>query len=261
MAHYIISGLLGLIEGLTEFIPVSSTGHLIAAASILQFSDPTGTFEIVIQLGAVIAVIWFYRSGLTQRIKAADTSKKFWLNLFIAFIPAAFIGLLAEHVIITRLFNPTVVAIALIVGGVALWLIDNGNESGSTCRIDDVALWQAALIGCVQVLALIPGVSRAGASIAGGLIAGLDRRVATEFSFYLAIPTLGAATLYKLVKSMSTGALHGSGMQLAIGTVVAFLASIVTIRWFLSYVASHTFRPFAIYRIVVGIVLLELATR
>lgn len=264
MDHYVVAVILGVVEGLTEFIPVSSTGHLIVAASLLHFSDPSGTFEIVIQLGAVVAVIWFYRAGLTERtkgIRSSRTSRKFWLNLFTAFLPAAVLGLLTEHAITTHLFHPAVVSIALILGGIALWLIDNGHKNVSTREIHDVTLSQAALIGCVQVLALIPGVSRSGASIAGGLIVGLDRRVATEFSFYLAIPTLGAATLYKLGKSISAGALHGSGMQLMLGTFVAFLCSIATIRWFLSFVSHNSFRPIAIYRIIAGLVLLVLANR
>lgn len=271
--------ILGIVEGITEFLPVSSTGHLIVAADLLNFKDSNGTFEIVIQLGAVFAVVWFYRRDLTERLRRISSdaaARKFWLNLFVAFLPAAICGLLFEKFITAHLFTPLVVAISLVAGGAVLWLadkpaaeevddsnvrnpnIDNPDSAESSPppnALDNVTIRQALLIGAAQVAALVPGVSRSGATIVGGLLSGLDRETAAAFSFYLAIPTLGGATIYKLLKSYHQIAEQGASLTIAVGTFVAFISALLVVGWLLRYIAHHSFRGFAIYRIVAGIAL------
>jgi undecaprenyl-diphosphatase len=259
--------ILGIVEGVTEFLPISSTGHLIVAADLLGFKDPGGTFEIVIQLGAVLAVVWFYRRDWLERLRKLSSdpdARRFWLNLFVAFLSAAVCGLLFEKLITETLFAPLVVAISLIVGGIIIWLVDK-PESKDADRsldfaehigLDAITIRQALFIGTAQITALVPGVSRSASSIVGGLLSGLDRETATAFSFYLAIPTLGGATVYKLLKSYHQIAEQGASLHIAFGTIVAFFAALLVIGWLLRYVAHHNFRMFAVYRIIAGIAII-----
>lgn len=259
--------ILGIVEGVTEFLPISSTGHLIVATALLQpnFSPAlAGTFEIFIQLGAVVAVVAYYRSDLWRQVVSVRTDREvqhFWVTLFIAFVPAAVIGLALHSAIKTYLFSPTTVAIALVVGGVAFLVIERRlqTQTQSTAALMQVSYRQALIIGVVQTLALIPGTSRAAASIFGGMLAGLNRETATRFSFYLAIPTLGLATIVDLLLSLDD--LQGGDLvYLAVGTVVSGIIAWVAIGWLLRYVSRHTFIPFGYYRIAAGIIILILTT-
>jgi len=250
--------ILGIVEGLTEFLPVSSTGHLILAGEWLGYTGPqAATFEIFIQLGAVLAVVWHYRDKLWQvgRSAGGQGGREFILPLFVAFLPAAIIGLLIHDWIKEVLFSPLVVAGALVVGGLLILVIERIHPAD---RITDGArmpLRTALGIGFAQVLSLIPGTSRSATTILGGYLLGCSRQAATEFSFYLAIPVLGAATLYDLYKSR---ALLDAGdlLMFGVGTVVAFVTALVVIRGFLRYVSGHDFRIFAWYRIAFGGLLL-----
>ena len=255
--------LLGLVEGLTEFLPISSTAHLLIAANLLGFRDDAGgTFEIVIQLGAVIAVLCFYGRDLVTQARALPrdaVTRRFWLGVLVAFLPAALVGLVVHKWIKAVLFrSPIVMAWALIIGGVMFLLVEWLPRRTITAdALPHVSLRQALVIGVAQVFALIPGVSRSGASIVGGMLVGLDRPTATRFSFYLAIPTLGAATMVDLASSISQLAPADLG-RLALGMLVAMVVAWASIGWLLRYVASNSFRAFGIYRIVVGFALLAL---
>jgi undecaprenyl-diphosphatase len=252
--------ILGLVEGLTEFLPISSTGHLILAGDLLNFNDERGkAFEIIIQAGAILAVCWEYRSKITSVVKGLGqpASNKFVFNLFVAFLPAAILGLLFAHKIKEYLFQPVPVAAAFIIGGILiLW----AEKRQHVIRVDSVEAmsWKDALkIGLAQTLALIPGTSRSGATIIGGLLLGLSRRTATEFSFFLAIPTLLAATAYEVYKNREL-LLNSQGdvMLFAIGFVTAFVSALIAIRALLKFISQHDFVVFAWYRIVFGIVVL-----
>jgi undecaprenyl-diphosphatase len=257
MADPISAALLGVVEGITEILPISSTGHLIVAADLLQFNS-AAAFEIIIQLGAVVAVIWFYHRQLLEQAKQLPHERsvqRFWLNIILAFIPAAVIGLLLGDYIERVLFSPQIVALSLIVGGVILWIIESIPKRPVTYEASRITVRQAFIVGLAQLAALVPGVSRSGATIVGGMLSGLDRSAATGFSFYLAIPTLGAATLYSLIKDFGavTG---GSLLDITIGMVVSFITSLVAMGWLLRYIAKHDFKGFAVYRIVAGIAIL-----
>jgi undecaprenyl-diphosphatase len=255
--------ILGIVEGLTEFLPISSTGHLIVAADLLNFGDALGgTFEIFIQIGAVIAVILYYRAQLLQQAASAATDsnvRRFWLGVILAFIPAAVLGVLFSDNIKEALFNPTVVAISLIVGGVIFLVVERIGivQKAATHEVTGISLRQALIAGIAQTLALIPGVSRSGASIIGGMFAGMDRSTATQFSFYLAIPTLGIATLYDLVKNLSS-LQSGDLVNLLVGAVVSGIVAWFSIGWLLRYVSRNNFTVFGYYRILAGIVILLL---
>jgi undecaprenyl-diphosphatase len=255
------AALLGLVEGATEFIPVSSTGHLILASDWLGLVDERAkTFDIFIQLGAILAIVWIYRVRLARWVGDARTdpgSRRFLLNVILAFLPAAIVGFLAHEWIKSRLFNPDVVAVALIAGGVVILLIERWPPKS---RVHDVAGIPPRLalgIGMAQVLSLIPGTSRSGATIMGGYALGLSRTAATEFSFFLAIPTMLAATTYDLLKSWSVLGVTDIPM-FAVGFIVSFVSAVVVVKAFLTYVSNHTFRVFAWYRIALGVVLLLL---
>jgi undecaprenyl-diphosphatase len=263
MEEWIKTIVLGVVEGLTEFLPISSTGHLLIASQLLNFGESMGgTFEIFIQLGTVMAVIAFYAADLLQQARALPhdaTVRRFWLLVVLAFLPAAVAGFLLRDFIHDVLFtSPALIAWTLIAGGVVMIVAEVVPRAApDTHVLGDVSWPQALGIGCAQVLALVPGVSRSGASIIGGLLLGLDRSMATTFSFYLAIPTLGAATLYDLYKSLRS--LHsGDAGYLLVGTVAAGLTAGISIRWLLRYVAHHSFVAFGIYRIVAGGLLLIL---
>ncbi|HEX6748354.1 MAG TPA: undecaprenyl-diphosphate phosphatase [Longimicrobium sp.] len=254
------AAVMGLVEGATEFIPVSSTGHLIIAGDLLGFDRWHGaeTFEIFIQLGAILAVVWLYRAKIFGVVRTAprdERSRRLILNLVIAFLPAAIVGFLAHDFIKDRLFNPVTVAIALVVGGFVILAIEAWHRRVVTETVDDVRPREALGVGLAQLLSLIPGTSRSGATIMGGVSLGLSRVAATEFSFFLAIPVMFAATLYDLWKSRDL--LSGADLPVfAVGFVVSFVSALLVIRWLLRFVAHHDFRGFAWYRIVFGLLLL-----
>jgi undecaprenyl-diphosphatase len=253
--------LLGLIEGLTEFLPVSSTGHLILADDLLGFKGPPGqVFEIVIQLGAILAVCVLYFRKLFAVLIGAPVdagARRFILNLLWAFLPAAVVGLLAHGFIKSVLFSPWVVSVSLILGGLAILVIERVRPAPVYHDVDDLPALTAFQIGCAQVLAMIPGVSRAGATIMGAMLFKVDRAAATEFSFFLAIPTMFAATLYDLYKNRALLSADDL-LVIAIGFVVAFLSALVVVRGLIGFVSRHGFGPFAWYRIVVGALMLGL---
>ena len=254
---------LGIVEGLTEFLPISSTAHLLIVADLLGFQGSIGgTFEIFIQLGAILAVVAYYASDLlaqARSLSASATTRRFWIAIVLAFLPAAVVGIALRSWIKQVLFaSPSVIAWALIFGGIALIAIERLPKRAITAQdVEHVSFGQALGIGVAQVLALVPGVSRSGASMIGGMLGGLDRRTATAFSFYLAIPTLGAATVVDLLGSL--GQISGSDVgRLLLGTAVAGVVAWMSIGWLLRYVAGHSFVAFGIYRIIVGALVLAL---
>lgn len=250
---------LGLVEGITEFIPVSSTGHLILAGDLLGFNNERAkVFEIFIQLGAILSVVWLYRKRLSDVIRDIPNRHKarlFVLNLLVAFLPAAVIGLITHKAIKLYLFNPVTVAIALVSGGLVILMIERTKHRSHVKSTDDITIRQAFGIGLAQCVSLFPGVSRSGATIMGGLVIGLDRRVAAEFSFFLAIPIMFAATGYDLLKNLDI--LSTSDIPLfIIGFVTAFFSALVVIKAFIGFISRHDFSSFAYYRIVFGLLVL-----
>lgn len=250
--------ILGIVEGVTEFLPISSTGHLILAGDMLAFTgERAKIFEIFIQLGAILAVVWLYRAKLASTIRDVrnpDTNG-FAIKLLIAFLPSAVVGLIAHPYIKHYLFNTKTVAMALIGGGLAILLIEWATKKVAVRDLDTIPYRLALGVGLFQVLSLFPGVSRAGATIMGGIILGLERRVATEFSFFLAIPTMFAATSFDLVKGIP----YLDGMDIPIfitGFITAFVVAILVIKAFLGYVAKYDFTPFGYYRIIFGGIIL-----
>lgn len=253
---------LGIVEGLTEFLPISSTGHLIIVGDLLNFNDERGkVFEIAIQLAAILAVCWDYRARLTQMVtglRCEAPQQRFVLNLFVAFMPAAVLGLMFHSTIKAYLFNPITVAGALIVGGFVILYIEKRAYHPQFNSVDELGWKQALKIGFAQSIAMFPGVSRAGATIMGGVVFGLTRKAATEFSFFLAIPTMFAATLYDVYKNWHL--LHASDLPLfAVGFVASFIAAMLAIKALLKFVSNHTFVVFAWYRIVFGGIVLATA--
>lgn len=250
--------ILGIVEGLTEFLPVSSTGHLIIVGDALNFvGERAKTFEIFIQLGAILGVVWHYRRKVSDLVvnAAQPAERRFILNIFIAFLPAAVVGLLAHKYIKIYLFNSTSVACALIIGGVVILLIERYHRPGHIQNVEAITPLGALKVGCAQIFALFPGVSRSGATIMGGMLTGFDRKVATEFSFFLAIPTMFAATSYDLYKNIALLKAHDV-VLFAVGFIMAFLTALVVVKIFLAFVARYTFRVFAYYRIVFGVLVL-----
>ncbi len=251
---------MGIVEGITEFLPVSSTGHLIIFGHFLGFNDDFGkTFDIAIQLGAIISVLIYFREKIFTLIQNSATDQKarnFLISLFIAFLPVAVMGLLIHKWIKAMFFNPLSVGTALIVGGIAIILIEKKSViEEKEDQVEDVSFRQAFLIGCAQCFSLFPGVSRSAATILGGLIFGLGRTAAVEFSFFLAIPTMFAATIYSLVKDM--GALSYNDLKiLGIGFMVSLVVALGVIAWLMGFIKNHTFVPFAWYRIIFGSFLL-----
>jgi len=251
--------ILGLVEGITEFLPISSTGHLILARSLLGLEgDAVDRHLIVIQGAAILAVCWEYRARLWHTLLALRTepvARRFALNVMLAFTPLAVLGLLFEEEIESVLFAPIPVAVALVVGGLLILWAERRQHVERTPTVDDLTSPDALKIGFFQALALIPGTSRAAATIIGGLLLGFSRRAATEFSFFVAIPTLLAATAYKLWEARDTLSL-ADAEPLAISSAVAFLSALLSIRFLLRFVSGHSFAAFAIYRIVFGGVVL-----
>ena len=260
------AAVMGIVEGLTEFLPISSTGHLILAGALLGFDDDKAkVFDIAIQTGAIFAVILVYWQKIQDTVVALPTDKQarqFALNVLIAFIPAVVLGLLFGKAIKANLFTPVVVASTFIIGGfIILWAEKRHNENPAVARIDSVEAmtWVDALkVGLVQTLAMIPGTSRSGATIIGGMLLGLSRKAATDFSFFLAMPTLIGAGAYSLYKERALLSV-GDVPMFAVGLLFSFFSAWLCIRWLLRYISSHSFVPFAWYRIGFGIVVLATA--
>ena len=254
--------ILGVVEGLTEFLPVSSTGHLILASDFLGLNDEKGkVFDIVIQLGAILAVCWEFRARFARAFSGLGrdpVQRRFAANLMVAFIPAAVVGLLFQKQIKEFLFNPVSVAIALIVGAIVIFGVERWYERHGAPRVNavDEMTWKDALkVGLAQCFSLIPGTSRSGATIMGGMLFGLSRQVATEFSFFLAVPIMFAATGYQLLKYRHLLTADDIG-PFAVGFVVSFVAALAAVKGLIRYVAHHDFRAFAWYRIALGAVVL-----
>jgi len=254
--------ILGVVEGLTEFLPVSSTGHLIIVSDFLGLNDEKGkVFDIVIQLGAILAVCWEYRARFAMALSglASDrVQQRFALNLFVAFLPAAIVGLAFQSHIKAYLFNPRSVAVALIVGALVIFLVERWYQRHGAPRVTavDAMTWQDALkVGFAQCLSLIPGTSRSGATIMGGMLFGLSRQVATEFSFFLAVPIMFAATGYQLVKYRNLLTVDDVS-SIVVGFVVSFAFGLIAVKALIRYVAHHDFNAFAWYRIALGTLVL-----
>jgi undecaprenyl-diphosphatase len=247
--------LLGLLEGLTEFIPVSSTGHLLLAGYFLGFNSPGKTFEVLIQLGSILAILTVYSAKLLRLLLDLSSdarTRRFVLAVLVAFLPAAVIGAFAHKYIKEILFeSPTLVCVTLIVGGIVLLAVDKMRLEPKYHDAMDFPVPMALAIGFAQCLAMIPGVSRSGSSIVGALLLGADKRSATEFSFFLAMPTMLGAFAYDLYKNYA-GLTFGDVQSIALGFVVAFVAGVVVVRYLLDFVSNHGFAPFAWWRILVG---------
>lgn len=251
--------IMGVVEGLTEFLPISSTGHLILAGEVLSWTgEKAKVFEVFIQLGAILAVVWAYRNkviSLVSRLSTDRATQKFAISIAIAFFPAAFVGLLTHKLIKQYLFSPFSVIIALITGGLIILLIEKQKHSNEIPEMENITFKVALCVGIAQILSLFPGVSRSGATIMGGILFGMTRKASTEFSFFLAIPTMLAATLFDLSKSANL--LTFSDFEvLAVGFVSAFISALWVVKWLIKFVSTHDFKPFAYYRIIFGGILL-----
>lgn len=258
--------IMGIVEGLTEFLPISSTGHLILAGSLLNFTgDKIKVFEIAIQGGAMLAVIWEYRVKIASVLSGMFSDRKaqkFLLNILIAFVPAALLGFFLAGNIKKVLFAPVPVALAFILGGIVILWVEKRQKTGHIVTrvesVDDMTALDALKIGLAQAFALFPGTSRSGATIIGGMWFGLSRKASTEFSFFLAIPTLMGATVYSLYKERAL--LTADDLPLfGIGTVSAFVSAFICVRWLLRYISTHDFTIFAWYRIVFGFIVIVTA--
>jgi undecaprenyl-diphosphatase len=259
--------ILGVVEGLTEFLPISSTGHLILVGDLLDFNDERGkAFEVIIQFGAILAVCWEFRGklwGVMKTIKTSPISRGFVINLLIASIPAMGLAFIFGKYIKAFLFSPIPVATAFIVGALIIFWAERRQQKAITAKnriqsIDDLTPLDALKVGLAQCAALIPGTSRSGATIIGGMLFGLPRSVATEFSFFLAIPVIGGATAYELLKLWKNPVSLSGDFTWAImvGFISAFISAFICVRWLIHYVARHNFIPFAWYRIVFGLLVL-----
>jgi len=259
MRPIIEAAILGLVEALTEFLPVSSTGHLIIATELLNFAGPPGkVFEVVIQTGAVLAVLVLYFRrfwDVLLGLRDDPAARRFVTAIVLAFLPAAVMGVTLHKPIKAFLFNPTVVGVALILGGIAILLIERLRPVPTVNQIENFTPRLALGIGAIQCIAMIPGVSRSGATILGALLMGVTRRAAAEFSFFLAVPTLAGAAVYDLYRNRADITADDMGL-IGIGFVSAFLGSLCIIKWFVEFVSRHGYAPFAWYRIVAGTVLL-----
>jgi len=255
--------IMGIVEGLTEFLPISSTGHLILAGSLLNFTgEKVKVFEIVIQAGAMLAVCWEYRHRIINVIRnfSSDVAaRRFVANLLVAFLPAVILGLMFGKLIKAHLFAPVPVALAFIIGAFVILIVERRNrlneDSLRIHSVDEMTMLDAFKVGCAQCFALIPGTSRSGASIIGGMAFGLSRQAATEFSFFLAIPTLFGATIYSLYKERALLSVADLPM-FGVGALAAFISAFFCVRWLLRYISSHDFMIFVWYRIVFGVLIL-----
>lgn len=251
--------ILGIVEGLTEFLPISSTGHLILVGTLLDFNDARGkAFEVVIQTGAMLAVVWEYRARFTrlaQVFTGDPQALSFARNLAIAFLPAAVLGFAFSKAIKAHLFQPVPVAIAFIVGAFVILWVERKPHPARIHEVDEMTALDAFKLGVAQAFALIPGTSRSGATIIGGLLFGLSRRAATEFSFFLAVPTLCAAGLYDLYKQRDSLGIEDVPL-FGVGSLAALISAFFCVRWLIRFVSAHDFRVFAWYRIAFGVVVL-----
>jgi len=254
--------LLGVVEGATEFLPVSSTGHLILIVDLLGFSGPPGrVFEIVIQSGAIVAVCilyWQKLLGVLTGLPTDPAARRFAAAVLLAFLPAVVLGVLLHGFIKGVLFSPYVVAVSLIVGGIAIILIERWRPAPRITSIEQFGLRTSLCIGLMQCLAMIPGVSRAGATIMGAMVLGVERKTAAEFSFFLAIPTIVGAGVYDLWKNRDALAVSDDLALLAIGFAVTLVTALLVVRWLVNFVSHHSYTPFAWYRIAIGLVFLVL---
>lgn len=256
--------ILGIVQGITEYLPISSTGHLIVAKSALNFQTTLQeTFEIFIQFGSVIAVLLFYRADIWRQVRTVRTDQavqRLWLAILVAAIPAGAVGFLLNDFITETLYSPALVGVTLILGGIVFLIVERRPQppqETQTTELQNVSLRQAILVGLAQMVALIPGVSRSGATIVGGLLSGMNRTVATSFSFYLSIPVLGGATVYSLLRAFDQ--VNSDNLVLLIvGTVVSLIVSLIAIGWLLRFISRNNFIPFGIYRIIAGAVILLL---
>ena len=252
------AAVMGVVEGLTEFLPVSSTGHLILAGALLNFNDERGKlFEIVIQSAAILAVVWEFRARIAKVLSGAThdpVSQRLLRNVAIAFVPLAVLGLLVGKFLKAHLFNAPTVATTFILGAlVILWVERRKPSAIRVANVDDMTALDALKVGIAQCFALIPGTSRSGATIIGGMLFGLSRQVATEFTFFLAIPTLTAASVYSLYKERALLSWDDLGMW-SVGMAASFISAFFCVRWLLRYISTHSFVPFAWYRIAFGLV-------
>lgn len=253
------AALLGVVQGLTEFLPISSTAHLLMGAELIGFDDPGGVFTVMIQLGSILAVMWLYRQRIFDVVTGLPTkpeARRFALMLFLAFLPAVLIGFFAADYVKTVLYESfNVIAWALLLGGIAMLALERFAPKPVVTDAAETPIWRAIAIGFAQCIAMIPGVSRSGATIYGGLLLGLDRRAAAEFSFFLAMPTMIAAFIYDFIE-VKDHITPDRIAVIAVGFVFAFLSALVVVKPFLDYVTRIGFAPFAWYRIVVGLALL-----
>jgi undecaprenyl-diphosphatase len=255
----IVAFILGIVEGVTEFLPISSTGHLVLAGHLLHFTGPKANlFEIVVQSGAMAAIVWEYRQRFSWAVRGVvndPAAQRFALNLVIAFLPLAVLGLVFKKALEAHLFKPVPVALAFIVGGFIILWVERKPRQARVESVDDMTSLDALKIGLAQAFALIPGTSRSGATIIGGMLFGLSRKAAAEFSFFLAVPTLVAATIYKLYKERSLLSMDDLSFY-AVGLITAFVSALLVVRGLIRFISGNTFVPFAWYRIVFGIVVL-----
>ena len=256
---WLVAALLGVIQGLTEFLPVSSTAHLLIGARLLHFDDPGGIFTVMIQLGSILAVMWLYRAKILRVIKGLPSdpeARHFVVMILVAFLPAVVAGALFSDYVKRVLYTtPGVICVTFIVGGIIMLVAERYRPTATILNADHTPLSRALGIGMCQVLALIPGVSRSGATIVGGMLLGLDRPAAAEFSFFLAMPTMAAAFAHDLLKARHNLGTE-RGVEIAIGLVMAFIASALVVKPFLGVVRRSGFAPFAWYRIVAGVLIL-----
>ncbi|MFZ1249250.1 MAG: undecaprenyl-diphosphate phosphatase [Candidatus Saccharimonadales bacterium] len=264
MIELIQAFILGVVEGVTEFLPISSTGHLIVAEKAIGFKDNHDLFTVVIQVAAIAAVVWFYRRDILAKtlglFKHDKAALNFWKIMVIGTIPAGIFGLLLDKSM-NSITTPLVVAIMLILGGIVLWVVDRKpvTRHDAPVQLEHITNKQALLIGLGQALAIVPGVSRSGATIVSGLLVKLNRPTATAFAFYLSIPVMVMASGYKMLKYHAEIAnLPGGWPALAVGLLAAFVTALLAVSWLLRYIANHNFKPFAYYRIAAGVVILAL---
>ncbi len=258
---YLTAALLGIVEGLTEFIPVSSTGHLILLVDLLGFQGPAGhVFEIAIQFGAILAICWLYRHRffhVATGLMNDTESQRFVVNILLAFLPAMVIGAIAHDFIKSVLFSPWVVSTMLIVGGIIILIIERWHPAPQVSHVNQISPGLALKIGLCQCVAMIPGVSRSGATIMGSMLLGCGRAPATEFSFFLAVPTMLAATVYDLYKNWSILSFDDFPL-IAVGFVCAFIAAMLVVKTLIAFVSKNGFAPFAYYRLIIGALMLVL---
>jgi undecaprenyl-diphosphatase len=261
---YLQAAILGVIQGLTEFLPISSTAHLLIGGQLLGHDDPGGVFTVMIQLGAIVAVMWLYRERIVSVVGGLFTrpeARRFAIMLLVAFLPAVVLGLVFGDYVASVLYeSPLVFAWAFIIGGIVMLIVERVVRTPIVATVDHTPVARAFGIGMFQTLALVPGVSRSGATIVGGLLMRLDRAAAAEFSFFLAMPTMMAAFVYKLWEVRDHLAAERAG-EIAVGFVMAFLAALVVVKPFLRFVSRSGFAPFAWYRIVMGLVILAAVGR